>query len=349
MARNDENSSPENNFPFYPNAESYEAENSSIELQIKALKNQITRELEDDLLRLQYILNAKERELALRELALNRREEELNAREQRLLAQERFDESLSPKQLAEEYKGKPEDEFNFDEETGTVSSRDYIPNESGKGGLPGSKNNPSRVITRNVYEGDKIDLEDGSTLLWDKQKSEYQLISKNQGLKFTYFAVEAAYLNEGYINHYYPQFYSQTILRKQVWYEKTPRNRESDGLGEQYLGKVPLDVLRSKLNQAVNTVRVRSDGNLEENVDFTFAYKNWRYRYETGTYYKDAAGELYTIVDFVVVDSKGNAPNFRTDGNFKSPSYGQRKPVSADEKLRWGTKLNNSKFGKGKK
>lgn len=343
----DKEISTNNNYPFYPNAESYEAENASIELQIKALKNQINRELEDELLRLQYILNAKERELALKELALNQREQELNLREAKIKQLEAFENQKSPKDESD-YKGKPE-EYSFEEETSNVSSRDYIPNVGGSGGLPGSKNSEATIIARNVYQGDKIPLDDGSTLLWDKQKSEYQLISKNQGLKFTYFAVEAAYLNEGYVNHYYPQFYSQTVLNKQVWYETTPRNKLDDGLGTQYGGRVPLDILRLALNSRVNTGRVRPDGNLEENVDFSLAYKNWRYRYETGTFFKNSEGELYSIVDYTEMDSKGNAPNFRTDGNFKSSTYGQRKPTSSEEKLRWGTKLNNSKTSKGSK
>jgi hypothetical protein len=353
---------------YYPNAESYEAEGQNLELQIRALKKRISRELEDELLRLQYELNERELRIRQKEFELQQREADLNAREARISRLEQFESQQSPKERISEQLAEDDLESEFDiedlgdkEEKSTIEGgtrpakvgKDYIPNPEGKGGLPGSKLSNSIVIDRGVYQGrDKITLENGNSLVWNKENKLYEFefipgddarINANQGLKFTYFAVEAAYLNEGYDRGLFqdmPHIYSQTLLRKQVWYEKTPRNRSSDGIGEQYQGRVPFNVLMDILNKAVNVRLFTGSGEYIENQDIRRAYKNYRIRYERGTFYKTANGDLYSVIEkgSQINESKGNPPTYRTDANLKSPTYGERVETSTEERSRWNRK-----------
>lgn len=347
----DENSSPQDippsegineKYPFYPNAESYEAEASSLELLIRNLKNDIKKDLQDEFAQLQYLATKLEQELKIALLKIKQLEadnEALRAAQNERIAS--FDEAQSPKQTFENEDEEYESAGSTSSETEAKINRR---NETGKGGLPGSKNASSITINTFEYQGDRVRLEDGSELVWDKTAKQYSLQSSvgNNGLQFTYFAVEAAYLEEGYINPNYPKFYSQTILRKQVWYEKTPRNREEDGIGPKYGGKVPLQVLKDLLNQRVNSAKVLATGDIVEFQDFTKAYVNWRYMYQVGKYFKNAAGDLYAIVEVDERKSKGNAPAFRTDGNLKSSTYGQQVKTKASERASWNSTLSGT-------
>jgi hypothetical protein len=335
---------------YLPSAEYYEAESANLDLLIRREKNRISRELLDELKTHEYLLTQREKAIKLKELELAQREADLDAREQRLQRLEAFELQKSPRELALEEAQEEELEFELPEETSIEKKpRDYIPNPSGQGGLPGSKLSNSIVIDRGVYQGkDLIELENGNRLRWNQNNKEYEFefipgddrgMNNNRGLPFTYFAVEAAYLEDGYDNPNYPHFYSQTLLGKQVWYAKTPRNRNvgAGALGEAYEGKVPFDVLLKLVNETVNTRLFTSNGEFIQNQDFRRAYKNWRFKYEQGTYYKTKAGDLYSILTpgTQMSDSKGNPPTYRTDGNLKSPTYGQRVELSTEEKSRW--------------
>lgn len=338
---------------FYQTAEQYEAFGNELEIQIREIKSKIRKDLQDEFARIEYLLNERERAIVLKEIELKQREADLNAREERLRRLELLESTPSPKVYGDEGEENLSD-IEFEEDAIAEAAKAEAKrksyeggrNKEGVGGLPGSKLSTSIVIDRGKYQGDRVNLENGNNLVWNVQSQQYDdefipgpdaSINANKGLKFTYFAVEAAYLNEGYDNPNYPHLYSQTILGKQVWYERTPRNRKEDNIGPQFGGRVPLNVLEEMLNKAVNTRVFTSDGNYIEFQSFRRAYKNWRIKYERGTYYKTANNELYSILekDSQVMESHGNPPSYRTDGNLKSPTYGQRVAVSTDEKNRW--------------
>lgn len=351
----------ENRFKeFFESAEQYEALGQSIELQLRELKKQLSKDLQDEFKRLEYLLSEREKTLVLREKELELREKDLQAREERLARLEAFESATSPKERSAEDDFFDEEITDFQEGEDVTEQRlpyqrkpgaktpgvEYTPNESGVGGLPGSKLSNAVQIDRAVYQGDSVVLENGNKLIWNKQAGQYDFqfdpsddprIAANRGLPFTYFAVEAAYLEQGYDNPNYPHFYSQTLLGKQVWYAKTPRNRKEDNVGPAYNGWVPLEVLDKILNSQVNTRLFTGDGNFIENQDYRRAYKNYRLKYERGTYYKTANGDLYSIIErgSQVYETKGNPPAYRTDGNLKSPTYGQRVEQSTEQKSRW--------------
>lgn len=341
----------EDSYPsFLPSPESYEAIGANLEVNLEDLKRRLKDEFSDEITNLEF--NVSQLEAALRKQQLEL--EALQAENQRL-KEER--EILIAKLEIEENRPSPKEPSDYKEVTDEQyeESRQSLEdsykggrNKEGVGGRPGSRFSNATIINQNVYQGDRIRLEDDSYLDWNAEKSQYQLASANQGLKFTFFAVEAAYLEDGFINPNYPQMYSQTLLGKQVWYERTPHNRKSDGVGEQYGGKVPQSVLRQMLNERVNTARVQPDGTLLENVDFEQAYKNWRYTYQVGTYFTNSDGDLYTILDVDERRSKGNAPAYRTDSKFTSPTYGQQKPTSAAERAAWQSTLGKGVSGKKK-
>lgn len=318
------------NEEFLPSAELYVEQSKNIDALISDLKKRIAVDLKDELLRLEYELNAREAEIRRRELLLEQREREVKAREDRLRLAEQANEKKIQDKIEE-----LEREYGIPGSIQAESRGNEGRNPEGVGGRPGSLKSSSTIINRREYQGNNLQLEDGSNLVWNPELTEYELVSANKGLKFTYFAVEAAYLNDNYINPTYPQFYSQTIFQKQVWYEITPKGRKDDGLGAEYQGKVPLDILRKLLNDSVNSALLLPDGRIIEKQDFTRAYKNWRYKYETGTYFKNRDGDLYTILDYHEEDSKGNPPAYRTEGNVKSPKYGQQIPTTAEERIRW--------------
>jgi hypothetical protein len=361
---------------YFESAEQYEALGDSIELQIRQLKAEISKELQDEFARLEYLLSQRELELKKKELELEQRERDVTMREQRIARLEAIELTPSPKQYdqGEESLEDVLDEEEFERLTegnerapytrrpeAQVPGKDYIPNPEGKGGLPGSKLSNSIVIDRGVYQGkNRINLENGNSLVWNKQTKMYDdefipgddpVMNKNRGLKFTYYAVEAAYLEQGYDNPNYGNFYSQTLLGKQVWYEFTPRNRKDDGLGAKYGGRVPLEILDRMLNEAINTRLFTGDGQFIENQDYRRAYKNYRLKYERGTYYKTKAGDLYSILEpgSQVYETKGNPPSYRTDGNMKSPTYGQRVEQSTEQKNRWYSFSGGKSKSKGRK
>lgn len=340
-------------YPYYPRAEYYEAEASNLELLIASLKKEISKELQDEIKQLEYLVSQTEAENARLKLQVKQLEAEKQQLIQRLENQARFESIQSPKQRAIE-----ED---YDEEFESNLANTELPDgtsglDKQRGGQPGQVHNPSgkggfadaTKINRSQYQGDLLPLgESNENLIWNPAKNEYEISAgDNTGLKFTYFSVEAAYLNDGFINPNYSNLYSQTILRKQVWYERTPHNRLNDGVGEQYGGRVPLQVLRDMLNSRVNTAYMMPNGQLAENQDFSKAYKNWRMTYQVGTYYKNSRGDLYAILDVNIHESKGNPPSYRTDGNIKSKNYGQRIATTPEERAKWSNPLSKGKGSK---
>lgn len=338
---------------FLPKAEYYEAESQNLELLIQREKRRISKELLDSLLKLQYELSQKEYELKVKEQELNLREQDLIIREQQLARQIAFEELKSPKER-EEYEDILEEGFDNSEFEGDTPSMGLIKN-AGQVQL-GQKLNPqgrglkdSIEINRGEFQGPRIQLENGNSLVWNTRTSEYEdefvpgpdeRTNRNRGLVRTWFTFEGAYLNDGYINPNYPNVYSQTLLGKQVWYERTPLNRKEDGIGPKYSGRVPLQVLIDLLNSQVNCALQTSDGTFIENQDVRRAYKNWRLRYDTGTFYKTKSKDLYCIIDkdSVVYEVRGNPPAYRTDSKLGSPTYGERVETSAAEKSRWKNK-----------
>lgn len=339
---------------FYPAAEYYEQLGNNVELQIAELKRDVKRQIaRDEVAELEYNVSILKAELRRKQIENTQLQAELAAQKEEKEALikklQELEETPSPKVAFEN-----EEEQSVEEETSQSLEDSYSGgrNKLGVGGLASSPNSNITIIDRNKYRGQQVPLDNGDSLIWNPSNKTYDLVGPNQGLKFTYFAVEAAYLEEGYINPNYEQFYSQTVLRKQVWYERTPRGREEDSIGPKYAGKVPIDILMNRLNERVNSAKMMSNGEIQEFAPFQEAYKNWRYTYETGTYYKDSKGDLYQILDSRESKSKGNAPVYRTDGKFKSKTYGQRIDTSPDEKARWESNLgskNKSKSKKGKK
>ncbi len=315
--------------PLLPSAEAYVKQNEDLEVLIERIKLEIKDELRDELARLQYLLTEKEKELRIKELQLQQQAAELNSLKERLLKieeQQTQPPLLTREQLQEiEFEGQK-----LSAEEAEAIQQIRTRNPSGVGGLPGSSRSPSIVINQFKYQGDRIQLDDESNLLWDNTRKAYQQVGK-EGNKFTYFAVEAAYLNPNYINPNYPQFYSQSILRKQVWYAKTPPGKISDGIGEQYKGRVPLKLLEDMLNSRINPAFVNPEnGSLIEGQSFKAAYKNWRYKYQIGTFYRNKDGDLYAIIEKTEEDSKGNPPTYRLD------EFGEQKSLSSKEKRKWG-------------
>lgn len=312
--------------PLLPSAEAYEAQSNDIDLLIRDLKRSVSSELQDELSRLQYLLTKKEEELKVKEIQLQQKEAELAQREAQLNLIAQSKEPSSPP--SEEFPGLNEDEASL--------IREYRNNNpQGTGGHPGSLRSNAIVIHSNKFQGDSVPLDDDNALVWNPDEGKYNFSKPQSGLKFTFFAVEAAYLNEGYINPNYPQFYSTAILQKQVWYERTPKNRFSDGIGEQYQGEVPLDILMGALNLRLNSAALLPNGTLIENQDFRRAYRNWRYSYQVGTYYKNRDGDLYTVLKVDESDSKGNPPTYRSDNKPGSKTFGERKSTSFAERVKW--------------
>lgn len=333
---------------FLPSAESYEAIGQNLNVNLEDLKRRLKEDFSDEITNLEFNVSQLQAALLKQKLELEALEaENERLREERALLIAKLEEQEnkpSPKELSREESISDEiDQEQYNEAKKTrEESYEGGRNKLGIGGRPGRGLSNATIINQNVYQGDRIKLEDDSFLDWDKEASQYKLASANSGLKFTFWAVEAAYLEEGFINPNYPQFYSQTLLQKQVWYERTPHNRLDDTIGTQFGGRVPQQVLRDMLNQRVNTARVNPNGELTEHVDFEIAYKNWRYTYQVGTYFTNEAGDLYTILDVDERKSKGNAPAYRTDSKFTSPTYGQQKPTSAAEKAAWSSTLKGS-------
>ncbi len=317
-----------------PSAEAYESQNREIDVLIRNLKEEIKGELRDEIQRLEYLLTEKEKQLRIKELELQQKEAELNVLRSRLEAIENNQQNINKEVPSEDSEL---GELNEEERT-LIAGQRSINNPSGRGGLPGSVKSSSILIDRHSYRGDKLELGDGSDLVWDQGRKSYELVGKNQGIKFTYFAVEAAYLNEHFINPNYPQFYSQSILRKQIWYDRAMPGKLSAGIGEQYRGKVPLDLLKKMLNERVNAAYINpNSGELVENQPFELAYKNWRYKYEAGTFFRNKDGDLYGILDETSSDSRGNAPSFRTD------DFGNQTKTSKTERSKWKGNLGSSR------
>lgn len=331
---------------FLPNPESYEAIGKNLEVNLEDLKRRLKADFSDEITNLEFNVSRLEAELKKQQLAIEALQienERLRQEKELLISKlEAEEDSVQPSEKETTIAQQESDE-QYEARRQTIEES-YAGgrNPTGIGGKPGSRFSTATIINQHVYQGDRIKLDDNSFLDWDAGVSQYKLSSANSGLKFTFFAVEAAYLEDGFINPNYPQFFSQTILRKQVWYERTPHNRISDGLGEKYGGRVPQEILRAELNSRVNTARVLADGSLQEEIDFEPAYKNWRYTYQVGTYYTDSEGELYTLLDVDERKSKGNAPAYRTDAKASSPTYGQRKPTSQREKDAWNSTLKGS-------
>src|SRR5688572_22845625 len=91
--------SEENKFSeFYPGIEYYEAESKNLELLIEKEKRRISKDLQNELIRIQFLLDKRERAIAIKELELAQREADLNAREARLSRLEALELTPSPKQ-----------------------------------------------------------------------------------------------------------------------------------------------------------------------------------------------------------------------------------------------------------
>lgn len=309
--------------PLLPSAEAYEKQAADLETLIERIKLEIKADLQDELTKLQYLLTEKEKELRIKELQLQQQAAELQLLKEQLTKIQADQVPIEVPTSTEEFGDLTDEEQQALRE---IRSR----NREGVGGLPGSSRSPSIVINQFKYQGDRIQLDDESNLLWDNTRKAYQQVGK-EGTKFTYFAVEAAYLNDNYINPNYPQFYSQSILRKQVWYAKTPPGKLSDGIGEQYNGRVPQKLLEQMLNDRINAAFINPEnGSMIENQSFKAAYKNWRYKYQIGTFYRNKDGDLYAIIEKTEEDSKGNPPTYRLD------EFGEQKPLSGREKRKWG-------------
>lgn len=333
-----ENNSPvENAQPTYPYAEYYEAENQNLELQIRNLKKDINQDLKDELLRIQYLLNKKERELQLKELQLQMKEQELNDREARLRkATEHLESLQSPKEI---------DRYTITDEERLINEG-KLPahNPDGKGGLPGSKNSESIVLTQGVHSGiDRITLDADldKYVQWDEEEQRYRANDPNAGLKFTFFAAEMAYVKKGYFSFEHAVYSTaRRWLGRQVWYAIPQKRKDSDKLGPMYQGKVPFEILVTRLNEMINASILLSDGKRIENVDFRQAYENWRFKYETGTFYKTSTGDLYSILDsgMPIIRSQGNPPAYRSAGrdNLKKGIVaGQQIPTTLAERSAW--------------
>lgn len=122
---------------------------------------------------------------------------------------------------------------------------------------------------------------------------------QKQGIRFTFFAVEGNYPLSTLFEH---AFYSVNYLQKQVWRDVEPRNAFKDGLGAKYRGWVPFEVLYTKLNDLL----------VGEKYDLRKVYKNYRIRYEQGTFGPDIGPDGKPVTRLndskTVEESKGNPP-----------------------------------------
>lgn len=210
-------------------------------------------------------------------------------------------------------------------------------NPQGKGGLPGSKQSSGVAINQDFYIGDRVKLgkEDGEELTWDPEEKKYQV--PLDGRQYTFFSAEAAYLNERY-DCQQNAFYSQTLFKKQVWYDVTPKGRVDDGIGSRYGGKVPLDYFMKEIAERLNARVFLASGDVIEKQDFRKAFKNWRYKYQVGKFYKTREGDLYSINEIDESRSQGNPPSFRTAGRdvtSEGITAGQKVPTKAEQRRNW--------------
>ncbi len=308
---------------------------SAQEAEIRRLKEfsdneqRIERISFEDLQRLEDEANAKDRIIQAQVEEIRRLKRESQAQPQ-----------LPITELPREVEEQPEISEREPRTTGQVS------NESGVGGIPGVQSKAvGESIEGTTYQGkDTIPLDSKANLEWNRDLNQYEFKGDNQGLKFTFFAAEMSYPAEGYnVPH---ALYSQTIFQRQVWYERPIKGKNNEDtlalLGFAHGGRVPMQSIIDLFNDWAGIFRFteakRTVYDAPPKADFRAAYKNWRYLYEQGTFYKAEDGKLYSIVYFRDEKSKGNPPQYRTAGRDRPKtgvSKGDQIPVKKEEAFRW--------------
>lgn len=312
------------------------------------------REFEDELTKINYTLSRKEQEIARLRFELEKTRQELDEKN-RLLAQasQRLDNLAPNKSLVSSEKEETirqqqeelEDEKRFlsgereRQDATQFTEKGAARNPTGAGGLPSSSHSSGVAINESHYLGPKVKLgaEPEEELTWDPTENKYKLAVSSDGLQYTFFSAEMAYLNPNY-NCQQNTAYSANIFKKQVWYEKTPKGRYDDGIGALYKGKVPLKWFMDELASRLNPVLFLPSGGIIEKQDFRKAFANWRYKYQVGRFFKTREGELYSINEVDESRSQGNPPAYRTAGRDvpgKGVISGERVKTTNEERRQW--------------
>lgn len=332
-----------------------EAENQRLREFAADKETQVERVSFEDMLRLEEQAIEQQKIIDAQELELQAQERELQRLQDIELQKEQIREEETIEKLRQELEDKrlelEEREAILREESRRIRRGGQNTNPDGRGGIPGiNPNSQGQTVEGSIFSRDVIPLDDGVNLRWNSDIGEYDFEinrdinpTSKEPLNFTFFAAEMSYPKEGYnVSH---ALYSQTVLRRQVWYDRPIKGKNNDDelaqMGFALNGKVPLDAIIEKLNDygGIYVSVVQTDIRVAPpRADFRHAYKNWRYLYEQGKFYKNSKDELYAVVYYRDEKSQGNPPTQRTAGKDyekKKISKGDLIRVGYEERMRW--------------